>query len=232
VGSARSLLLALLLGLLAACSTAQQKVDEGALYQYRADIDIAVDGRTFKGMGVTLLDRDKSITFTSRAPLDVITISSCHRQEVYEKEAKDWKGDAGFVLPYVYDANDIEKDGVCPIYVKALSENGLAAWGYLAFRSPSEAYFPAHIDCNGAGTTFAGVSVCQTKAGLRQRIEFDRDVKFTAEPACHIDALSARAFDLSSDLGFCYATFIDEKTRSFHYLILLGYDKVFVRGGN
>jgi len=215
--------------LLGACSTWQQVNISPPLYRYKADIKVTVDGKSFDGMAVTKLNGPKLIEIESKAALDLLTISSCHRQFTAERvDAKSgWFGrGSGHTYKYTYSPTEVEKEGFCPIYLQAFDRNGVVAWGYLAFRTEEE--LPSQMDCNGRQITFAGVSVCQSKAGLRQQISFAVPVKMKGSELCKVQAINDKTFRFSTEMGFCYATFTDGK--NWHRMVLLGYDQVLVRG--
>lgn len=217
------------------CSTVEQKTFKGPLYNYRADMKIHVDGKWFDGMAATKADFPKDITVVSPVALDRIHVTSCARQDVCEfgRECEGFTvskggwfgGDAGNNFVYRYVPTKLENEGMCPLYIEAYSKESLTSWGLIAFRA--EEKLPAHIDCNGKGFTYAGFTVCQTKSGLQQRMEFKKNVIYEAEESCNIRPVSKNTFDFSPALGFCRATFTDGI--DWHRLILVGYEGVLVR---
>lgn len=213
------------------CSSVAQKATRLPLWTYKADIEISVDGKTFDGMAVTKLDGAKSISIRSKARLDLLAISSCHREFTEERVdyKEGWFGIGGAsAKSYVYEfaPTNIEKEAYCPLYIQAFDKNGVAAWGYVAFRTIEN--LPARTECNGVGWRFSGISVCQTRAGFEQAISFDRAVKIASNELCKIEAKSDREFRVRSGKGFCLATFTDGVER--HRLVLLGYDEILIRG--
>lgn len=202
------------------------------LYTYKADIKIFVDGKVFDGMAVTDLSESKSIRLKSRARFDLLTITSPHREFTKEKIDFDdvWFGLGGKSAreyTYEYSPLPIEKELFSPLYIQAFEKNGIAAWGYIAFRSTEN--LPAMTQCNGKRLFFPGISVCQTRSGFEQGIDFDRDVTlFTSNDKCKIEKKSARSFRLRGALGFCLATFQDQKGDK-HRFVLLSYDEILVR---
>jgi hypothetical protein len=216
---------------LVGCTTPGQVATRLPLHQYKADIEITVDGVKFEGMGVTLLEGPKRITLKSKARFDLLTISSCHRN--FTQERIDYKsgwfgtgGQSAGTYTFDYAPTEVEKDGYCPLYIQAFDKNGTAAWGYLAFRTNE--FLPARMECNGRGWSFKGISVCQSRHGFEQALTFDRPVKYEASELCKIQAKSDKSFRARAEKGFCYATFTDGKER--HRLVLLGYDEVLIRG--
>lgn len=188
-------------------------------------MQITVDGKSFDGMAVTKLDGPKDITIVSQAALDLLRITSCHRDFTIEKVDEGWFGGSGHQYVYHYDPTEKEIKSVCPLYIEAYSKDLITDWGYVVFRTDET--LPASMDCNGTKWKFSGVSVCQTKSGLDQILRFDVPVKFEADPACKITQSNEKEFIIRGELGFCYAEFSDGKI--WHRLILLGYDQVLVR---
>lgn len=230
--------------LLFGCASSQQAITRTPLWVYKPDIEITVDGKTFEGMGVTKMDGHKVIKIRSKARMDMLKISSCHREFTVEKVdySEGWFGIGGSsakTFTYEFDATQIEKEDFCPLYIEALEKSGergdqsvIAAWGYLAFRT-GEA-LPSKMDCNGIAWTFAGVSVCASRAGFEQAIRFDRPVTFKANNACRVSIKSDREFRVRTDVsqpdkgvGFCLMTFKDGKDT--HRLVLHGWDEALVR---
>lgn len=209
---------------LTACSSAQITT-RTPLYQYKPDILITVDGRTFDGMGVTEVG-DKDINIVSKAKLDLLMISSCHRNFTKERVDPDWYGGSGKTYTYRYSPTEIESEGFCPLYIQAFDKSGVTAWGYLALRK--EERLPAKTQCNGTNWSFKGISVCASRAGFEQGIAFERPVKYTSNELCTITPKSDRTFRLRTQKGFCYATFTDGI--EIHRLVLLGYDEALIRG--
>lgn len=208
------------------CSSTQQLTVETPLYKNRASMKITVDGITYDGMAVGKLDGPKKIQLISQAALDLLRITTCHRDFSVEKVDKGWFGGSGHLYTYEYHPTDVEKSKVCPMYIQAFSKDRVTDWGFIAFRTDET--IPAEMQCNGWWWKSDGISVCQTKAGLDQKIKFDRDVLYEAEPSCSITAKSKREFVVRGSMGFCYAEFSDGK--EWHRLILLGYDSVLIRG--
>lgn len=202
------------------------------LWTYKADISITLDGQTFDGMAVTTVGA-KSIQLKSKAKLDLLLISSCHREFSQERVdyEKGWFGLGGSsakVYTYSYTPTQIEKESFCPLYIQAFDRSGIAAWGYVAMRTVEA--LPSQTHCNGRTWKFSGISVCQSRKGFEQGISFDVPVRYASNDLCQITAKSDRDFRVRvKGMGFCEATFTDGKNK--HRLVLLGYDEVLVRAG-
>lgn len=207
--------------------TANETVTSGPLYKFRAELLLTVDGKTFDGVGATLIrPGDMEIDVTSKFGLDRIQFTTCSRQDVFRNVDQDWFGGVGKVMRYHFIPDKQELAGQCPLYIEAFNKAGLAAWGFVAFRSDET--LPAHLGCNGESITYSGFSVCQTLAGLKQTISFDSAVKdFEIEPICGGSKLDDKNFALRPGSGICRATFYDGR---WHSMVMFGYDKVLVQG--
>ena len=222
----RYFLVVLILGL-AGCATPQELTSSAPLHKYRANISITIDGKEFDGMGVTALNGPKKIEIVSQAKLDLLKINSCHRDFKVEKVDKGWFGGSGKKFTYNFVPTEKEKSMWCPLYIQAFDKRGITDWGYLAWRDGFT--LPAQMDCNGHTWKFAGVSVCQTQAGLEQVIRFEKPVKYSADSNCKITSTSDRSFNIRSNQDFCLAEFSSDG-KEFHRMVLLGYEKDLIRG--
>lgn len=190
-------------------------------------MQITVDGTTFDGMAVTILG-EKDVDLVSKAPLNYLAIDSCAREFVIQNVDQDWFGGVGKSYTYHFTPSKYESNFPCPLYIQAIGADGVAAWGYLFWRTDEN--LPAHFDCNGNRISFKGASVCQTKSGIRQEIFFDHEVTHAESDLCDVavDSKTPNAFIVATKAnGFCYASFTDGKY--WHRMILLGYDSVLIR---
>lgn len=203
------------------------------LYTYKADIKITIDGVKFDGMAVTKLDGPKTIKIKSKARLDMLSIASKHREFTVEKVDYDsgWFGLGGkssTEFTYDFAPTPIEMESFSPLYIQAFEKNGIAAWGYIAFRSNEN--LPAILQCNGRSVMRAGISPCQSRVGFEQGLTFDREIyKVSSNSLCKITQIDEKEFRVrTTDIGFCLATFLSVDGER-HRLVLLGYDEILVR---
>lgn len=219
---------ALLLILITAtgCASWQQATPTNVvLYKYKADVQITLGDKTFDGMAVTKIADEIPLRFYSKARLDLIKITTCHRELTIDRDSPLWQSSRHFA--WTYKPTELEKTKYCPIFIQALDRNGLTAWGYIAFRSTE--IMPAKMNCNGEAINFAGISVCQTATGLEQLITFARPAKYVAEPLCQIRKKSENAYYIRGIEGFCMAVFTDMLHQEKHRVVLLNYDSPLIR---
>ena len=208
------------------------------LYVYRADLQVTTDSVTFDGVGVTSArSAEMDIDVVSQINLDRVEVETCARQDVCENGKPcngnfaiddGWFGTSGKHLVYHYTPSTDEAAGSCPIYFRVYAKTDLASWGFLAFRSADE-NLPAHMVCNGVVWQFSGHSMCQTKAGLIQRITFDQPIDdFDVDKGCGITQIDPKTFQLRPALGLCTGKFLSQG--KWHGLDLIAYDQVLVGG--
>lgn len=217
---------------------ARQPATETPLYVYRADLQITTDAVTFDGVGVTSARSvAMDINVVSQINLDRVEVETCAREDVCENGKPcngnftiddGWFGTSGKSMTYHYLPSPDESVGSCPIYFRVYAKTDLAAWGFLAFRAPTET-LPGHMVCNGVSWNFAGHSMCQTKAGLIQRITFDQPIDdFDADKNCGVTKIDPKTFELRPALGLCTVEF--ESQGKWHALDLIAYKSVLVGG--
>lgn len=214
----------------------RSKATRVPLTVYRADLQIAVDGGLFDGIGVTLSKGSTTIDITSQIHIDRVEVETCSRQDVCQNGKpcsavfnvdSGWWGSSGKHMTYEYTPSAVERTESCPIYFRVYDKAALAAWGYLAFRNGEE--LPATFTCNGIDWRFSGHSVCQTKSGLIQRISFAQDVEdYDADQGCNMKKIDKRTFELRPALGLCTGKFLAND--KWHGMDVIAYDETLIRG--
>jgi hypothetical protein len=218
--------------LLTGCGTVPKEAMPQKFDYYRAEIKFTIGDRSYKGLAVTPFLSTIQITLQSPVALDRLEISSCSRHVVLrdvDSSPGGWWGSSGKTT-YFYTPTANESEGNCPIHFQAFSKDVQKAWGMVFIRTDQT--LPATLDCNdtaGSHNGWAGISPCQTKAGMDQRISFDVPVQYKASAECQITPVTDShdtAFKVRSTGGFCKASFSDGKR--FNDLVLLGYNQVVV----
>lgn len=161
------------------------------------------------------------ILVESPVKMDLIRISSCNRDKTYEKIGQS------MAFTYDYDPTDVEKEGMCPIYLQIFDERLLTSWGLIAFKTTEKLH--ATVSCDGDQYDAEGLDSCQSMVGFEQGLDFKVPIKYTTRGPCQVIRLNEKSLRVrTSDLGFCQLTAYDQK--DFFKFILLGYDEVLVRG--
>jgi len=209
------------------CASVTGQKNEKSFQNYRAELDFEFAGKTYEGFLVTKIGPEGFIDLVIHAPITLnrVEISTCSRHEVIRNTASGWFDKVSSDMRYRYVPTKAESAGSCPLFVQVFNDHVQKAWGMVNFRTDQD--LPAHMDCNGRGISFAGVSACGTKAGLEEQLTFAKRVEFEAQPSCKITTSDNMVFNVrNSAVGFCKATFSDGA--KFHDLILHGYDEVTV----
>lgn len=211
----------LLIFLLIASCTSVQKLDENTAY--KKDIIVHVNGAKLLGVGVVSKAEIYRIQVNSHGNLDVLTFNSCHRETVFEKvstKKKFWRKDKKkFVFNYT-PTTTIEAK--CPLEFGAYDTKGRHGWAYLVLDREGLA---STTYCNGEKRENGGVSICQSKAGLEQIIEFKEDVKYLS--TCGHKG-NSKTITYEIEKGFCYFSF-KSKAGKIHDHVAYGYEKFILR---
>lgn len=162
---------------------------------------------------------------------DMITVTSCHREEKMANPEKDgmFKGTYTFQLNLV---QGLESQKSCPIDIGVYEkEAGRHGWATMAISTQREK-LPGLTKCNGRVKPYNGVSVCQGKAGLIQKYEFKVPVAVANTIECKIpESKDDMNWEFQMPRGPCTLYFIDKKNPDvFHQANLFGFDTVPVRG--
>lgn len=194
---------------------------------YRKDMHIQVD-RTWGNaaadiMGTAILEKQigYNLTFYFYKKPAKFTITSCHREIVMNNPGNGAK--YGY-----YPIPGIEDSDFCPLEFGAFDESGQHSWGIIDFKSGFEK-LDAILSCNGeAVVPFSGVSICQSKAKLLQKISFTEPVKNGVSQGCPaVQTKDDKDFMIPMGRGKCLYVF--KRGDDFHRLITFGYDDVILR---
>lgn len=203
-------------------SSPKQELDPKKLY--RQDIDLVVNG--VRGDGVMVVPQaDKyQISGVAKGTLDLLTITTCHRDISWSPGKKE------FVYEYV-PRRSIEGSRACPILIGGYDKKGQHSWGIIEQENKDLFQMEAFLACNGSGKRFSGVSICQSRAGLIQVIEFDSPVKYSPDPSCPLPAPieDGKRFEFPIVRGTCVYAFKDMASDKYHRLLTYGYESVLLR---
>lgn len=221
---------------LAACSSVPQKLDPDKFY--KRDLTICVDNIGCYD-GVTVLPRAASYNIVvapkGDANIDLMLATSCHREESFEKTDSGWfifKNKHQFKYPYT-PVVGVEDAGSCDLMLNTFEKDkGRHAWSRIRFQHP-KFQLDATISCNGVTSSFHGVSICQSKTGLIQQLQFPEPVMIMTDPGCPMPHKNAAgtAYELVLAEGQCGYT-IRSATDKLHDLVTIGYSEVLVREVN
>ena len=108
---------------------------------------------------------------------------------------------------------------------------GRHSWAFVDFEHP-ELDLTAIVSCNGARHNSRGVSICQSKAGLIQEIQFQEKVLWPEKNTCiKMTSKDEKTFRFSMPKGQCVFRFMTkENEEKFYRLTTIGYEKILIRG--
>jgi hypothetical protein len=194
--------------LLIGCSSLQQHETSA---HYKRALQVSVNGIKFAGVGVAAFSNSYKIVVINHKKMDFLSIQSCSRSIDIEgpyfkkrvmKNRKEYH--------FTYSPLDFERE--CLLQFIVADKDGEHTVSTIAFE-PKDAKLKADIDCNGVPTLATGESLCQSKAGLLQRITFGKSV--LASKGCGFAIRSAKEFKFPLPLGDYQCVFMDENQEMF-----------------
>ena len=199
-----------------ACATVPQ-VPLDAKRAYRMDLSLKVNGKS--GSGVLVVEPALRYEIEARAKGDpqVLMLSTCHRETVLENQDRTFKT--------VYSPSGVEFDGYCPMRVEAFSDRFKYQAALVDVKTEAE-QLPVILHCNGVIETATGVTVCQSRAGLLQRLDFPDEVTGLASRGCAEPVLTGTRAEITLSVGSCVYSFKSKKSGQLHRLTTYGYEEV------
>jgi hypothetical protein len=217
------------IGTLAACSTTERAANPTENTFYKRDIKITHNGSSYNGTAVLPESAYYDLSIEARGNLDLFTLQTCHREHV----AQD-AGEGGIFgnrrrVKYGYRPTPLEKNGACPVELGGYEKiQGRHSWGFVEFKD-SKHKLRAQISCNGKHYGATGVSVCQSREGLIQEIQFSEPVKVFPDKECDVLKPKGNGFEYSIMKGACIYVFKGE-SGALHRHTTLGYEDILIRG--
>lgn len=211
------------------CQSIQPNVDPDKVY--RRDMALKVNGRSAEGVVVIPRAPSYSFEIEARGKLDLFTLQSCSRELIIDAPKSDGIFGKKTKIAFTIQPDDMENGPACPFELAGYSkETGKHSWALVDFETPTEK-LPAKLNCNGAKYASGGVSACQSRAGLIQRIEFAEDVLASPDKDCEIPLTNKRVFEFPLRAGYCVYAFVAAKDMSkVHRLTTIGYEDIILRG--
>ena len=231
----------LLILLLSGCSTTKpppkphQYLDNTKIY--KRDMILSVDGQ--HGEGILVVEKKPTHNFivTSRGQLDMFTLETCHREWTKERS---WNvevpsGIFGWgrtisqdKIQFNFIQTDLEK-GDCIMELGGYeAKGGRHSWALIDFQDEIDT-LPAKIFCNGQLIESKGVSICQSKQGLLQKIEFENETLMESSVNCRMKKNQGKEFEFLTKKDRCMYHFLDTKTERTHRLTTFGYEGILIR---
>lgn len=195
-----------------------QKAD--AEIYYKRDMYVEVNGRKAYGtLVVPYADKYKiKVKFPGKG--DLVTLSTCHREEEHEK--------LGRFERIEFKPTYKEKDGLCSLEIAAFEyKKGRHAWALIDFES-SQFTLPAKVKCNGKQYESRGTTICQSKQGLYQELEFYEPVTISNLAKCsnlEVDGNKVRFKVKPKECTYI----IVGNSGFYHKLKVIGYEDILIR---
>lgn len=208
--------------LIAGCVSAPSQNLKSNTY-YKRDLEISVNKK--KGYGTLVVPKESKYRIKIKFPGkgDLVTLKTCHRE--IESEKLGSKETIDF-----YPVNGIENNGLCFLEISAFEhKRGRHAWGLIDFESENFK-LPAKIKCNGREYNSNGTTICQSKEGLLQVIEFGESVSYSENAKCRMipfnKDFTKSAFKMPA--GECSFIFKGTSGR-LHKITLVGYEDIIIK---
>lgn len=230
--------LALVTLFLSGCADLQTAVESTPQNQsadFRYDLYGTVNGAAFNGVGVVPFSKTYSMNIISKVDVDLLRITSCHRDFSAESAIKLGWFDSKRGYNYVFNPSaGIEDVGSCLVRIGAYNKDkGQNAWGILDFESPDRT-FPAQNLCDGKAAGSNGVSICQSKAGLIEKIVFPLPAIQSAkvDPKCVMKKpADGMTWEYVLQPGECVMEFMElAAPNRLHRHTTIGYSDIEIRG--
>lgn len=210
------------------CSTVAQRLDPKV--HYRRDIDLVINGEKFEGVAVPKPSERYEIKIRMKggAEANMLTITTCHREIVMDEPKTGFF--ARNTVTYNYQPIKGIEDGTgCLIDIGAYNKEGRHAWATIDLVSRLDT-LSAMVKCNGDSTSAGGVSICQAKTGLIQKVSFPERVKVSPDNEhCNVmKSADGQNFEYVIPRGEC-SFYFGTKDGKFHRHTSMGYESILIR---
>ncbi len=213
-----------------------QEIDKTKFY--KRDMLLTIDGTVREGVLVAPRLAQHSFDIKSRGNLDLFTMDSCHRELVIEEAGdKGWFADRRHAHVDYRPVRGIEDTGSCLVRFGGFEKaQGRHSWAVIDFEDAATT-LPAQMKCNGEEFGSNGVTICQSREGLLQQIQFFGPVIVTPTIACPMPVpMDGKTFLFPIPRGECVYNFLEVVKPGLpareHRLTTVGYNDVLIRGGN
>ncbi|MGV8130678.1 MAG: hypothetical protein ACP5N7_01085 [Candidatus Pacearchaeota archaeon] len=228
INKIRILILAILM-LALSCSSIQLPVDLTKKYK----LNLGIQNKEFYDVGMIVLPKKPlySIIFDSDGKQDFLSFKTCSREMIIldGKRLLTRKQ-----VQINYSPNEIEQNRFCPSHIDSISEGGYMEKGYIDYENDQD-ILNAKVICAEKTEEKKGVSVCQSRVGTIQKIEFDNEVIVSPGDGCknirsENGNWTGKGFVYNIELDFCVYLFMEKKVpRRTHRLTTYGYNDILIK---
>jgi hypothetical protein len=187
------------------------------------------------GSGVLPFDDSYNVRVNHSANMNFFAMNTCHREITTENPDRGFfKKDGQYFVDY---KPTMESGKACPLFVATYNREGKHGWGVLAFEHP-RFKMKSKMQCNGDELEFNGVSLCESKLGLLQKIEFPEEVVSAEpvngsaerkEPCPKLSSSDNKTFEFIMPPRECIYGFVGKTSKQLHKLYTIGYEELIVR---
>lgn len=235
------MLLVLCVSALSGCDAkTTQKLSADKLY--RRDMILTVNGVTEEGVIAVPMLAENTIKVVSRGDLDMFAMQNCSGEWIKEKAWNvtetvrtglfGWGKkviDKKREVEFKYYPSGLERLGSCPLQLSGFSKSGQHSWGFVDFKTDSFK-LKGQMTCNSVTSPFDGVFACQSRAGLYQKLFFEKPVTVSPDPGCELDKEEGKEFTFPMPKGMCVYRIEDLADGSIlGKITLIGYESILIR---
>jgi len=222
--------------LLAGCSSVQQKLDPKMMYP--RDLRYVVNEIEYEGVNTIPWAPRYEITILPRAEMTMVAFVTSARSHIFTPKAKGWTWGSDNSFEYVnpdngvgaYIPSELEKNS--PLQIDAYSkETGQHSWAFMDFCDPANK-LDATLVCNGGvveSKNGCGVSTCQSRSGLLQKISFLEPVYADPDKECALPKQKDNGYTWELHTGQCVYAFVGRDSLAVHRATFIGYEGILVR---
>jgi hypothetical protein len=204
------------------CASPFSVIEPGVNYMK----DIRIKNKQFEARGMIVLPRKPLYTIEYHSPGKVDLFTSRTR----DSEISIEKAGGGIKKNKVtinYRPSELELSPGSIVDVGAFEyKRGRHAWGLIDFQDEFTT-LQADVICNGKPYKSPGVTVCQSRTGLVQKISFPEEVTVLPDEGCEIGKNKGTEFIFGIRSGLCVYAFVG--LEKIHRLTTFGYDKILIR---
>lgn len=217
--------------LLTSCATVNQPMNPSVFY--RREMKIKVND--YEGTGTLVVPKaDKYfMSIEANGDLDLFTLTTCHREEAIENASNSGMLRSDRKRSFTFrPVSGVETKGPCPMQMAGYEQDKARhSWGLVDFES-EESTLPAIVRCNGKEYQSRGVTVCQSRQGLIQQIQFPVPVLTSQKASCPPPkSTDGKLFQFEMPGKECFFVFMEAGTSSrIHRLTTVGYESILIKG--
>jgi len=191
--------------------------------------------KTFCGVGVLPYRKSYDLTVVNKGKLNFFSMTTCHR-EITTENPDDGIFRKNGKIKVKYTPT-IELGEACPLFLAAFNRKGKHGWATIALEHP-KFRLAAQLECNGSVYKGNGVSICQSRFGLIQKISFEKEVvpvrpvngAAERKKACPVlPTKDNKTFEYMMPTRECIYQFVEKGSKKIHKLYTIGYEQLIVR---